>query len=99
MGIVSAVILALSEVLKPGAEINWWVILWSVAIAVMGYLARNLQGEIATIIGLVGSAAATFVAQNSSATGLVFYDVFVKYGLPLLVAIAGAALPTVVKQK
>lgn len=88
LGTLSAVLLALAEVFKSGTDINWWVMLFAALISASTYLARNLQGQIATIIGAVGSALGAFYLAHPTITD-VDYKAIITFLFPLVSLIIG----------
>jgi len=61
-GLVSAIALAISELIK-GGQSSTKVLVFSGIIAAASFAARNLRGQWASIAGLVGNALAAYLTQ------------------------------------
>lgn len=83
-GLLSAVLLAISEVVK-GNDASIKMLVFSGFIAAASFLARNLRGQAASIAGLVGNAVAAYVAQQ--ANGHVEWSQIISQTLLTLIAI------------
>lgn len=71
VGLLSAILLAVSEVVK-GNEASIKMLVFSGLIAAASFLARNIRGQAGTIIGLFGNALAAWLGQLE--TGSVQYS-------------------------
>jgi hypothetical protein len=67
VGLLSAMALALSELLKTG-ESSTKVLVFSALLAAASFLANNLRGQWASIAGLVGTALTTYLTMESTGT-------------------------------
>lgn len=65
VGLLSAVLLALNEVLSKG-EANVKTLAFAAFLAALSLLANNLRGQWATIAGILGTAVATYVTQSEN---------------------------------
>jgi hypothetical protein len=68
-GLIQLVLTTVAEALLDG-PINWYVIGFSLAVAVFSFLGRNLRGQVASIFTIIGSSAATFFNLHGSVEGL-----------------------------
>lgn len=84
VGLLSAVLLAVSELVK-GGEASIKMLVFSGVIAALTFLARNLRGQIATMSALFGNALAAFLTQSQ--TGHVEWSQLV---LQTLISLLGA---------
>lgn len=66
-GCLSAIILALKELVGTGAA-DTKVLVFAAAIAALSFLANNLRGQVATILGLVLTSLATYMTAEASGT-------------------------------
>lgn len=67
IGVLTAIALAVSELVK-GGDASIKVIVFSGIIAGASWIARNLRGQAATIIGLVGNAVAAYLTMMENGT-------------------------------
>jgi hypothetical protein len=92
VGILSALVLAVSEIIRPGEELNYWVLAFSAVIGVLTYIGKSLGGQMSTIIGLVVSTITVFLVAHPVPGMIEFDDIFSKYILPLAIAITGVLI-------
>lgn len=67
IGLLSAVLLAVSELIK-GGQSSTKVLIFSGLIAAAGFLANNLRGQVASIIGLLGNSLTVFLTMQQQGT-------------------------------
>lgn len=89
IGLASAIALAVSELVK-GGEASIKMLVFSGLIAAASYLGRNLRGQWASIVGLVGNALAAYLTQEQN--GSVSYaQLILQFVVSLLAVIAAPA--------
>lgn len=89
IGLLSACLLAVSELVK-GGNASVQVLIFSGLIAGASWVARNLRGQWATIIGIFGNALAAYLTQQE--TGNVSYaQLLLQFIVSLLAVIAAPA--------
>jgi hypothetical protein len=80
IGLASSIVFALQELLsKTQAEQDTKVYLYAVLMAALSFVATQWRGQGMTLIGIVGTLAATFVSLNQ--TGNFSWTQFIIYGL------------------
>ena len=84
VGLLSAVLLAISEIVK-GNDASIKMLVFSGVVAALSFLARNLRGQAASIAGLLGNAVAAYLTQSE--TGHVAWSQIVIQTLLTLVGI------------
>lgn len=65
IGVLAAAFLAVSEAVK-GGEASIKVLVFSGLIAAAGWVANNLRGQVASIVGLVGNALVTYLTMQEN---------------------------------
>lgn len=86
-GVISAIILAVTELAGSGTA-NIKVLIYAAAMAALSFLANNLRGQVATIIGIVLTSFATFITMEQN--GNISWTQLV---LSLLAALLGIFTP------
>ena len=81
-GCLSAIALTVSELFKTG-ETNVKVLVFAGIVVALSFLANNLRGQIATIIGLVGTAVVTYVTMQTLGT-ITWAQIIIEFIVALL---------------
>lgn len=84
LGLLTAVLLAVQEAMKAG-ESSTKVFVFAGILAAISFLANNLRGQVATIIGIVGTAVSTYVTMDQ--TGSVSWSQIVLQTMLALLAV------------
>jgi hypothetical protein len=84
VGLLTAVLLAVQEAMKAG-ESSIKVFVFAGILAAISFLANNLRGQVATIIGIVGTAISTYVTMDQ--TGSVSWSQIVLQTMLALLAV------------
>jgi hypothetical protein len=84
VGLLTAVLLAVQEAMKAG-ESSTKVFVFAGILAAISFLANNLRGQVATIIGIVGTAVSTYVTMDQ--TGSVSWSQIVLQTMLALLAV------------
>ena len=84
VGLIAAVLLAVQEAMKAG-ESSTKVFVFAGILAAISFLANNLRGQVATIIGIVGTAISTYVTMDQ--TGSVSWSQIVLQTMLALLAV------------
>jgi hypothetical protein len=84
VGLLTAVLLAVQEAMKAG-ESSTKVFVFAGILAAISFLANNLRGQVATIIGIVGTAISTYVTMDQ--TGSVSWSQIVLQTMLALLAV------------
>jgi hypothetical protein len=92
-GLIVAVLTAIIPLLQ-GESITIYSAGFSVSIAALSFLTKNMKGQVWTILGIVTAAAINFFTAHPEPSGITVKYVLASYVLPLLIQISGAAAHT-----
>lgn len=87
IGLISAILTSVLESISS-PEMSWYVIGFSIASAIFGYIHREAPGKIGTISGIIGGQLAAFQVAHSAPTGIEAIDIL-KYFIPILLGVLG----------
>lgn len=92
LGLLNAAILACTEIMTPGNVPSTYVLVFSLFIAVISYVARNAKGQIATIFGMIGTSLSAYFIAHPLPTNVNVQEIVKQYGFPLALAAIGILL-------
>lgn len=86
-GLFMTIVSTLLSVLSPETEtINWYLILWNVALAALSYFGNNLRGQLASVFGTAQATLSGFFILNQAPGDISRMELIV-LGLSLFYAI------------
>ena len=88
LGLLGAVLVVLQQFLTQ-STVDYKVVGFGVAIAILSFLAKNLRGQVASILGLLGSSVGTIAATIETGGKVTWIQVVIS----LIVAILGVVAP------
>lgn len=97
LGLVLAVLQIVHELFLKETPPSAWVLVWSVLIGMLSYLANNLRAQAASILSILASSAASFFQANQQPTHLTATQVVTTYVIPAIILIIGLFYTSPVK--
>ena len=88
IGLFIALLTSIYEI-SSQSDPSPWILGWSVVIALLSFLAKNLRGQTASIISLVLASAMSFFESHGTPDNLSFKEIVIRYAIPLLILILG----------
>lgn len=90
IGLLMAIALPINDLITTG-ETSKKVIIISAATAALAFLSRNIRGQWATIIGLIGTTLATYLTMVQTGQQISWSQIVLQFVIAVLAAIAPPA--------